>query len=76
MRVATSLLEGNDYVALDFAIIQQILPLINMRGDKCQNSLQEIQELLHNVGMEKSKNLLSKIIDRGKDFKHFKYIYY
>lgn len=76
MRVATGLLKGNDYVALDYAVAQQVLPLVNMRGEKHHESLEKLKKLLQDVGIEKSAALLSRIIERGKEFKHFKYIYY
>jgi hypothetical protein len=77
LRVATGLLDGtNDYIALDYALSQQVLPLVNMRGENHLESLKSLKELLQKVGMEKSTGLLSRIIERGKEFKHFKYVYY
>lgn len=78
LRVATGLIgdDTNDYIALDYALSQQVFPLINMRGETHLESLKSLKELLQKVGMEKSSGLLSRIIERGKEFKHFKYIYY
>ena len=75
-KVATGLLEGNSYTALDYAVSQHILPLINGRGDEFENILKTLKEDLRDKGMLKSEKLLNKIIERGKEFKHFKYIYY
>lgn len=75
-KVATGLLEGNSYVALDYAISQHILPLINGRGDSFLKLLEGLKIDLNDKGMSKSENLLNKIIERGKELKHFKYIYY
>lgn len=74
--IGTGLLKGNDFAALDYAIAQHLLPIINVRGDVHLASLESIKDLLSEVGMTKSKNLVNKIIERGKEFKHFKYIYY
>lgn len=75
-RVATGLLEGNSYTALDYAVAQHIIPLINGRGEQFENNLKAIKNDLNDKGMLKSEKLLAKILDRGKDMKHFKYIYY
>ena len=76
-KVATGLLEGNNsYVALDYAISQHILPLINGRGESFQKLLEGLKSDLNDKGMTKSEKLLNKIIERGKDLKHFRYIYY
>jgi MoxR-like ATPase len=75
-KVATGLLEGNSYIALDYAVSQHILPLINGRGDDFEKMLHSLKEDLNNKGMSKSEKLLTKIIERGKEFKHFRYIYY
>lgn len=75
-KVATGLLEGNSYTALDYAVAQHILPLINGRGDQFESNLKILKNELQDKGMVKSEKLLSRILDRGKDFKHFKYIYY
>jgi|GEM_PF-4626305 len=77
LRVATGLLDGtNDYIALDYALSQQVLPLVNMRGENHFESLKILKEIFQKVGMEKSTGLLSRIVDRGREFKHFKYVYY
>ncbi|VXB60778.1 conserved hypothetical protein [Flavobacterium sp. 9R] len=75
-KVATGLLEGNSYVALDYAICQHILPLINGRGESFQKLLEGLKSDLNDKGMTKSEKLLTKIIERGKVLKHFRYIYY
>lgn len=75
-RVGTGLLDGNSYTALDFAIAQHILPLVNGRGDNFETTLKAVRADLNDKGMIKSEKLLTKIIERGKDLKHFKYIYY
>lgn len=75
-KVATGLLEGNSYVALDYAISQNILPMINGRGESFQKLLEGLKKDLNDKGMIKSENLLNKIIERGKELKHFRYIYY
>ncbi|SHG40819.1 AAA domain (dynein-related subfamily) [Flavobacterium segetis] len=75
-KVATGLMEGNSYVALDYAISQHILPLINGRGESFQKLLEGLKSDLNDKGMTKSEKLLTKIIERGKELKHFRYIYY
>lgn len=75
-KVATGLLEGNSYIALDYAVSQHILPLINGRGVDFEKMLYSLKEDLNSKGMTKSEKLLNKIIERGKEFKHFRYIYY
>lgn len=83
-KVATGLLEvdsnsdsdDDSYIALDYAISQHILPLINGRGGDFMKLLEDLKKVLNDKGMIKSVNLLNKIIKRGKDLKHFKYIYY
>jgi len=75
-KVATGLLEGNSYTALDYAVTQHILPLINGRGEDFEKVLVELKEILNNKAMSKSEKLLNKIIQRGKGLKHFRYIYY
>ncbi|AIG29678.1 hypothetical protein IA01_03970 [Flavobacterium psychrophilum] len=83
-KVATGLLEvdsnsnsdDGSYIALDYAISQHILPLINGRGGDFMKLLEDLKKVLNDKGMIKSVNLLNKIIKRGKDLKHFRYIYY
>lgn len=75
-KVATGLLDGNSYVALDYAISQHILPLINGRGDSFEELLRNLKRDFSDKGMTKSEKLINKIIERGKELKHFKYIYY
>jgi MoxR-like ATPase len=75
-KVATGLLEGNSYIALDYAVSQHVLPLINGRGVDFEKMLYSLKEDLNSKGMDKSEKLLNKIIERGKEFKHFRYIYY
>lgn len=75
-KVATGLLDGNSYVALDYAISQHILPLINGRGESFHSLLKDLKNDLYDKGMIKSEKILNRIIERGKDLKHFKYIYY
>lgn len=75
-KIATGLLDGNSYAALDYAISQHILPLINGRGGDFMELLEDLKKVINDKGMLKSVNLLNKIIKRGKDLKHFRYIYY
>ncbi|WP_139422303.1 AAA family ATPase [Chryseobacterium mulctrae] len=75
-KVATGVLEGNSYTALDFAVSQHIMPLVNGRGEYFEQSLKELKSILEDKGMTKSSVLLGKILERGKDLKHFKYVYY
>lgn len=75
-EIATGVLEGNSYTALDFAVAQHIMPLINGRGEEFEKVLVELKEIFSQKAMSKSEKLLNKIIQRGKGLKHFKYIYY
>ena len=75
-RVATGLMEGNSYTALDYAVAQHILPLVSGRGEVFENSLKALRNDFTDKGMTKSEKLINKIIERGKELKHFRYIYY
>lgn len=75
-KVATGLLEGNSYTALDYAISQHVLPLINGRGENFESMLKVLKDALIDKEMTKSEKILNKIIERGKELKHFRYIYY
>ena len=76
-QIATGLFDDNNkYTALDYAISQHILPLINGRGESFQKLLESLKSDLNDKGMNKSEKLLTKIIERGKELKHFRYIYY
>jgi MoxR-like ATPase len=75
-KVATGLLEGNSYKALDYAISQNVLPLLNGRGENFETMLRGLKDILSDKEMAKSEKVLNKIIERGKELKHFRYIYY
>jgi MoxR-like ATPase len=75
-KVATGLLEGNSYKALDYAISQNVLPLLNGRGENFEIMLRALKDILSDKEMAKSEKVLNKIIERGKELKHFRYIYY
>lgn len=75
-KVATGILEGNSYTALDYAVAQHVLPLINGRGEQFEEILKGLKAEFIDKEMFKSEKLLNKILERGKDLKHFKYVYY
>lgn len=76
-QIATGLFDDNNkYTALDYAISQHILPLINGRGVSFLELLEDLKKDFNDKGMTKSEKLLNTIIKRGKDIKHFRYIYY
>lgn len=75
-KVATGLLDGNTYTALDYAVSQHILPLISGRGEGFESMLKLVRADLNDKGMVKSERILNKILEKGKELKHFKYIYY
>lgn len=75
-KACTGIMEGNTYTALDYAVAQHIIPLISGRGETFENTLKQLKNDFNDKGMVKSEKLLSKIIEKGKDLKQFKYIYY
>jgi MoxR-like ATPase len=75
-KVATGLLEGSSYTALDYSVSQHILPLINGRGEDFEILMRSLKKDFNDKGMTKSEKLLNKIIERGKGLRHFRYIYY
>lgn len=71
--VAGALMEDqNKFTALDYAVNQYILPLINGRGDSYAKRLIELKERLQ--GLPQSLSCVTKIIKIGGDnFKNYKF---
>lgn len=64
---------GNQVLNLDFAIHQNILPLINGQGEKYEARLIEFNKILENNNLLRSSKELSFIINNGQDFKNFSF---
>ena len=75
-KIATGLLEGESKISLDYAVCQHILPMINLRGEQHIKSLEVLKKHFEDYGMIKSQTVLERIITKGKDFNHFRYLYY
>lgn len=71
--VAGALMEDqNKFTALDYAVNQYILPLINGRGESYLKRLQSIKDKLQN--MPQSLKQLTKIIESGNDnYRNYKF---
>ena len=66
------MLDPNKFIALDYAINQHILPLINGRGDLFAKRLLDLREKLQ--GLPQSLKSVNKIIQTGNDnFKNYKF---
>ena len=72
-NVAGNIMEDNyKFIALDYAINQYILPLINGRGDNYLKRLNELKDKLQ--GLPLSLKSLNRIIQIGtENFKNFKF---
>ena len=65
---------GNQFIGLDFAINQNILPLINGKGESYRRRLAAFQEKLQ--GLPDSSKHLEKIIQAGDmNFRNYKFFY-
>lgn len=71
--VAGNIMEdSNKFTALDYAVNQHILPLINGRGDNYSKRLHELKDKLQ--GLPQSLKSVNRIIQIGNDnFKNYKY---
>lgn len=71
--VAGNIMEdSNKFIALDYAVNQYILPLINGRGDSYAKRLLELKEKLQ--GLPQSLKCVNKIIQVGNEnFKNYKF---
>jgi len=66
-------LENNQFIGLDLAVLQHVLPLINGNGKKFEERLKRLEEeCKKNVLLRSSKELIS-IINKGKDFQTYSY---
>lgn len=61
----------NQFVVLDFAVSQYILPLLNGRGEGFKKRLESLQEKLRE--MPTSAKHLDKMIKVGNEFKNYKF---
>lgn len=71
-NVAVSLMKDNKFIALDYAVSQHILPLINGRGDGFRKRLNSLSEKLSNLPI--SIRILENIILSGDEsYKNYKF---
>ncbi len=73
-NVAGSIMDGsnNKFIALDYAILQYVLPMLNGRGDGFYKRLSDLKEQLQ--GLPNSLKHLNRMIQFGIDnFKNFKF---
>ena len=73
-NVAGNIMDGsnNKFIALDYAIHQYILPMLNGRGDGFHKRLSDLKEQLQ--GLPNSLKHLNRMIQFGNDnFKNFKF---
>jgi hypothetical protein len=61
--------KGSSLRALDYAVAQHILPLINGNGDKYRRRLDDLQKAIDNL--DNSKRLLKRIVDVGEEDQKF-----
>jgi MoxR-like ATPase len=61
--------KGSSLRALDYAVAQHILPLINGNGDKYRRRLDDLQKAVEYL--DKSKGLLTRIINVGEEDQKF-----
>lgn len=59
--------DGNNYVVLDFAVSQKILPSINGYGIKYKNFLENLITICDLHSMPKSYHIIKKIIEDGSN---------
>lgn len=64
-NVASPLMFENRYAALDYAVCQHILPLLNGYGQHFGKRLEEVQIIIPDE-MERSQKMLKRIIEKGK----------
>ena len=63
----------NQLLALDYAVLQNILPLINGNGKDFLERLLRLKEECSNRSLSKSAQEVEKIIAKGKEFQNFNY---
>lgn len=62
--------DGNEPVALDWAVLQHVLPQVTGHGSKFGTRLQTLKKCLEDHGLEKSAEHLSRMIDHGQNDLH------
>lgn len=55
----------NELLAIDYAILQMILPLVRGHGKNFQNRLLQLKQILSEHELERSFNYLDEIIING-----------
>lgn len=70
LKVGCSLFEdtkntSHEFVALDYAVAQKLLPKINGYGDEYKNFLENLEEEFNSKNMMKCKNIITSIIKKG-----------
>lgn len=70
LKVACKLFEktestAREFVALDYAVAQKLLPKINGYGDEYRKFLKDIEEKFNENNMMRCKNIIDKIIKKG-----------
>lgn len=65
-----------EYVALDYAIAQKILPTINGYGEEYETFLKSIMDKFDKKNMMKCKNIVNNIIKKGNiNMKYYQFFY-
>ena len=62
------------YLALDYAILHNVLPLINGQGSGFEARLGKLREELLNKSLKHSAQEVEDIINKGKDFQYYSYL--
>ena len=62
--------DGNEVTALDWAIMQHVLPQISGHGNKFGNRLISLKKCLETHGLERSAEYLDQMISAGQDDLH------
>lgn len=62
------------YLALDYAILQNVLPLINGQGSGFETRLSKLREELLNKSLTNSAQEVEDIINKGKEYQYYSYL--
>ena len=57
--------ESDDLIALDYAVLQHILPQVRGNGKKFAKRLEELKKILHSSGLKKSTAYLERMLNFG-----------
>lgn len=68
--IMQTLNDGDEFMALDFAILQHVLPQIRGNGSKFKNRLIALKQILESENLHKSTEYLNRMISYGSDELH------